>query len=97
MDSRTLTRSILAAILATSLGVFAAPPKVAADDVSYWPDDEDDQRLKELDNEVLRLQKARFQAIFAENKDEKEVERLGKEFKKAQKARAEMLRKTGRY
>lgn len=97
MSLRTLYRAILAVVLASSLGGFVAPPPVAAEDVGYWPEDEDDNQLKNLDNEVLRLQEARFRAIFSKDKDEKEIERIQKEFKKAQDSRRELLRKTGRY
>lgn len=97
MSFATLSRCLFTAALALPFVGLATPAPVVAEEVSYWPEDEDDKELKNLDNEVLRLQKARFQAIFAEKRDEKEIERINREFKKAQKARGELLIKTGRY
>lgn len=97
MYFRTLHRTILAAVLAAPLFALTAPAPVTAEEVGYWPEDKDDERLKDLDNDVLRLQEARFRALFAPNKDEKEVARLEKEFKAAQNTRRDLLRKTGRY
>ena len=58
--------------------------------------DEQEERLKEVDGEVLDAQIARFRAIFAKDKDEDEIERLDKKFKKLQKTRRELLRSTGK-
>lgn len=97
MKIRMLQRWALAVALGMTAGAFVLPVRAPAEEASYWPDDEDDKALKELDNEVLRLQQARFQAIFGEKKDEEEIKRIQKEFKEAQEARRKILRKTGRY
>lgn len=76
------------------LVALAIPGKLAAEEVSYWPGDEDDKQLQQADSDVLRLQKARSQAIFAN--DTEAVERLEKEFREAQSGRRNLLRKTGR-
>jgi predicted transcriptional regulator len=97
MKISMLQRWALAMALGTALGALAVPIRVPAEEASYWPEDEDDKELKKLDNEVLRLQKARFQAIFAEKKDDEEIKRIQKKFKEAQSERHKLLRKTGRY
>lgn len=58
--------------------------------------DEQEERLKEVDGEVIDAQIARFRAIFAKDKDEEEIKRLNKKFKKLQKTRRELLRSTGK-
>jgi len=92
-----LGAAVMGATLAVAVGSVVAPATASAEQVDYWPQDEDDERLKELDNRVIRLQKARFQAVFAEDRDEQEIVRIREEFNRAQKARSDLLRKTGRY
>lgn len=58
--------------------------------------DEQEERLKEADAAVIDAQIARFRAIFANDNDEEEIERLDKKFKKLQKTRRELLRSTGK-
>jgi hypothetical protein len=69
-------------------------PARAEDEAEYR--DEMEDRLKSADSALLDLQAARFRAMFAEEKNDEEVERLQKEYRELQKERRELLRATGR-
>ena len=60
-----------------------------------WPS-EQEERLKEFDGKILDLQRQRFRAVFAENKDEEAIKRINKQFRELQKERRKLLEATGR-
>jgi len=91
---RRIVRILTVAALLCALAQLGAGVSFAGQSAGYWPDDPADQELKAADGKVLDLQRKRFRALFSN--DKKEVERLNKEFRSAQKERRELLRATGR-
>lgn len=85
-------KRLLVALCVVSL---AWPALCAAQHATQWPS-EQEEKLKQIDRQVLDLQKQRFKLLFQENKDEKAIERLNEQFREVQKKRAELLRATGR-
>jgi hypothetical protein len=75
--------------------LLAGPPPSGAEDQPKFRD-EMEERLGSADSRLLDLQMARFRAMFAENKDDKEIERIEKEFKDLQKECRDLLRATGK-
>lgn len=73
---------------------FALVPAISADEIPEWPS-EQEKALKQADQQLLDVQRARFQAIFF-GKDKEKVKRLDKQFKELQKDRNELLEATGR-
>jgi hypothetical protein len=71
----------------------AAASIVSADEIPEWPS-EQEQKLKQVDKQVLELQRARFRAHFGD--DKKAAKRLDRQFKELQKDRNELLQATGR-
>lgn len=60
-----------------------------------WPS-EQEERLKELDAEVLDVMRLRFVAMFGKDGgDKEEAQRLSERLREIQKERFEMLRATG--
>jgi hypothetical protein len=82
---------VVAALSMIALGTNAAP--VRAPDLPA-PPFEQQTRLRELEGQVVDKQRELSAARI--RNDDKEVERLGKEFKTLQDERLELLRATGR-
>lgn len=86
MASRLLAATVLAALC-------AFPRPLAAEDAPLWPD-EVEERLKELDKEILTVQRARFRGIFfGENAGDRAE--LEKRFRDVQRERRRLLRASG--
>jgi hypothetical protein len=76
-----------AALLAASIALFAAQAARAEEPV--WPS-EAEERLNEVDNQVVDIQLKLAVARMHDNKDD--VEKYGKEFKELQDERLQLLR-----
>jgi hypothetical protein len=81
-----------ALLVALSLSLVSVPI-VSADEVPEWPS-EQENKLNQADNELLDVQRARFRALFAQDKEG--AERLDRQFKALQKDRNQLLQATGR-
>ncbi len=84
---------IIAALLWGALSLLALPVATVGQEVPYWPTAQE-QRLKEVDAQVLDVQRQRFRALFGQ--DHEAAERLDKQFKELQKERRALLRVTER-
>jgi hypothetical protein len=85
-------RGAVALSIALSLSL-SSVSTVSADEVPEWPS-EQEERLKQADKAVLDLQRARFRALFGNDKEE--AKRLDRQFKELQKDRNQLLQATGR-
>ncbi|OFV86648.1 MAG: hypothetical protein A3J75_06090 [Acidobacteria bacterium RBG_16_68_9] len=86
--------SIAALALGAALATATVAPPAFAQSVPYWGS-EQEERLKEVDGQILDLQRQRFQAIFAKEPDQEAVKRLDKQFRELQKERRKLLEATG--
>jgi uncharacterized membrane protein (DUF106 family) len=66
------------------------PAPLWSQEIPYWPADQE-KRLKELGDELLEVQRERFQAIFF-SKDEEAVKRLDERFSSIQKERRALIK-----
>jgi septal ring factor EnvC (AmiA/AmiB activator) len=90
MNGRTiLAVSLIAGALLLGLPGSALPQQGAPE----WPSQQE-ERLEQLDAQLLAVQRQRFIAVFG--KDKEEAKRLDERFDEIQKERFEMLRATGR-
>ncbi len=85
-----LHRLLLAGCVLLLSAVARAAP---AGEVPAWPT-EREQRLKDLDAQLLDVQRQRFAAVFGTDKDA--VKRWDKQFAELQNERRQLLRATGR-
>jgi len=83
--------------VAAALVMALAPtaPASLAQSTPQWPS-EQEQRLREVDGQILDLQRQRFRAAFAENPDEEAVKQINEQFRELQKERRKLLEATGR-
>lgn len=74
--------------------VLAGPARLAraADDIPYWPS-EQEERLRQVEHDLLDVQRDLAAARF--NNDEKQVEKLSKQYKEIQDERVKLMRATG--
>jgi hypothetical protein len=80
-----------AAAMAVVLATGSA--RATAEEIPLWPD-EQEQRLKELSNDMRAAQRERFDALFF-SKDKEEQKRLDKRVREVQKERSKLLRARG--
>ena len=81
-------------LLAAGMLLVLLSPRIAlAQDVPTWPS-EQEQRLKEVDTQLLDVQRQRFAALFG--KDKESTKQLEQKFSELQKERRQLLRATGR-
>jgi hypothetical protein len=88
-------RSVKRFLVALCMASLTWPALGAAQDATEWPSEQEEE-LKQLDQQLMQMQKQRFRLLFQENKDEKAIERLNEQFRDVQKRRGELLRATGR-
>lgn len=76
--------------------VLTAPARLtrAADDIPYWPS-EQQERLRQVEHNLLDVQRDLAAARF--NNDEKQVEKLSKQYKEIQDERVKLMRATGQF
>jgi cob(I)alamin adenosyltransferase len=74
--------------------VLSGPARLsrAADDIPYWPSDQE-ERLRQVEHDLLDVQ--RDLAAARLNNDEKQVEKLSKQYKKIQDERVKLMRTNG--
>jgi Spy/CpxP family protein refolding chaperone len=90
----SFTKRTRVAALSIALSLCAASvPVVSADEAPKWPS-EQEQQLKQADKQLLEVQRARFRALFGNDKEE--AKRLDRQFKELQKERNQLLQATGR-
>ena len=73
--------------------VAALPGPLWSQTAPHWPSDQE-KRLKEVDGQLLDLQRQRFQAIFF-SKDKEAVKQLDARYKSMQKERRTLIEATG--
>jgi hypothetical protein len=88
MTTRRIGRWIGLAALAAAL---CAPALLAADEIPSWPH-EQQARLREVEGQVLDVQRKLFAA--RQQRDDASVATLSEEFRKLQKERRELIRIT---